>query len=327
MQDVSRAPLSAEEVIELIAVHIDDYGQGGDDREREDIGLGQQVGLKVELIAAQWAKARKQRARKEAEAAAVKPLRPQTVEADRRDEGGSVASRLGAAVKRSAAVKAAPSFKNPPIQPSVAEPPKTPAPPPPPQPEPAEEPKAKAKPEEPPVLNPRAPLDIASEYVERRCKVSETQTLWFWQGQFWRWNERCYEPVNVEVLRGQLYKFLDGSRMVEGGRIVKFDPRPQHVNDVIDCLKCGTALPLECAPPMWMDGERRAPEIVAFANALVNVLTGESQPLTPKLWVQGALGFDWRPEAKAPTWERFLGEVFEGDPRRRSAWSSGWASA
>jgi putative DNA primase/helicase len=53
---------------------------------------------------------------------------------------------------------------------------------------------------------------------------------------------------------------------------------------------------------------------VAFANALVNVVTGEAQPLTPRLWVQGALGFEWQPEAKAPTWGRFLGEVFEDDP-------------
>ena len=64
---------------------------------------------------------------------------------------------------------------------------------------------------------------------------------------------------------------------------------------------------------MWLETGERATNVLVFGNVLVNVLTGKPLPLTPGLWVHNALGFDWKPEAKCPRWERFLEEIFPRD--------------
>jgi putative DNA primase/helicase len=140
--------------------------------------------------------------------------------------------------------------------------------------------------------------------------------VWFWQGQFWRWNGKFYTPDDAEHIgmRGQVYEFLDGAFRYARGKPERFEPRPSHVNDVIDGLKTGLGLGVECQPPMWLSSRERATEWIVFANGIVNVLTGEMRPLSPDMWAHSALGFDWKPGAPCPTWEKFLEDVFPGDP-------------
>jgi putative DNA primase/helicase len=85
------------------------------------------------------------------------------------------------------------------------------------------------------------------------------------------------------------------------------------VNDVLDCLKTGLALGVECQPPMWLDTKQPATEWIGFANRVVNVLTGDKRDSSPDLWVHSALAFDWDPEAPCPVWDKFLKDVFPDD--------------
>jgi hypothetical protein len=80
--------------------------------------------------------------------------------------------------------------------------------------EPGPEPKAA-----PPVLSPNAPFDTAKVFVERQCREAASGGLpvvQYWQGQFWRWNGRVYAPEPEEVIRGQVYAFLDGAHRPAG---------------------------------------------------------------------------------------------------------------
>jgi putative DNA primase/helicase len=49
----------------------------------------------------------------------------------------------------------------------------------------------------------------------------------------------------------------------------------------------------------------------------VNIETGELTGVSPKLWVHGALDFEYDPEVKCAIWDKFLSEVFENDPESR----------
>ena len=193
----------------------------------------------------------------------------------------------------------------------LAPPPPEPAPEPPPEPA---TPQPKAAPADTaPVLNPGAPYDNASEFIHRTALVDGHCTLWFWQDQFYRWSGRVYEPVPHEVMRQQVYRFLDGARKRSGEQLLRFQPTPRHVNETIDALKSHLALGLECHPPMWLDRRESAKDWVVFQNGVVNMLTEEVRPLTPDLWAHNALGFDWDPDAECETWATFLFDVFRGD--------------
>lgn len=184
-----------------------------------------------------------------------------------------------------------------------------------PEPPPQPQPEVKARPADAsPVLNPSAPYDNASEFIHRTALVDGHCTVWFWQDVFYRWSGRVYEPVPHEVMRQQVYRFLDGARRRSGEQLLRFQPTPRHVNETIDALKSQLALGLECHPPMWLERRESAKDWVVFQNGIVNMLTEEVRPLTPDLWVHNALGFNWDPDAECPAWETFLAEVFPDDP-------------
>jgi putative DNA primase/helicase len=110
----------------------------------------------------------------------------------------------------------------------------------------------------------------------------------------------------------QVYGFLDRAR-TGGEDTVRFRPKPQDAEAVIKCLKAG--LGLEGPPPRWLDAgsEVKAENLLVFRNWLVCVTTGKTYPLTPRLWIQDAVDFDYDPEARCPRWEKFLEEIFPGD--------------
>lgn len=166
----------------------------------------------------------------------------------------------------------------------------------------------------PPVLSPNAPFDTAKVFADRQCRQKGQTVVWFWQGQFWRWSGTFYAPQPDEILRGHVYAFLDGASKWAGqNQTVRFQPTPRHVNEVLDCLKTGLALGMECQPPMWLSTRRPATEWIVFRNGIVNVLTGEMRELNSDLWAQSALAFDWNPAAECPTWDGFLEAAFPGD--------------
>jgi len=104
---------------------------------------------------------------------------------------------------------------------------------------------------------------------------------------------------------------LDG----KGGEYqrVRFRPKPEHVNAVIDGLKAGLALPNDWYPPMWLDTRQKASSVWVFANGVLDIETGKLRKPSPRLWVHGAVDFDWDEEAECPVWDRYLNDVFPGD--------------
>jgi putative DNA primase/helicase len=174
-------------------------------------------------------------------------------------------------------------------------------------------PKAAEDSGDPVVLFAHAPYDIAKEFARREGSLGDVHVVWFWQGQWWRWNGKFYAAEDEALIRAQVYAFLDGAMKWTQQGQVRFQPQPRHVNDVLDCLRTGLALGAEYQPPMWLDTREPATDVVVFGNRAVNVVTGEPRELSPKLWVQSGLEFDWEPDAPCRVWLRFLDEVFPGD--------------
>ena len=191
-----------------------------------------------------------------------------------------------------------------------------------------EEPKADKKRGEPDRervrLNLSAPYDIARTFIrfaedgegKRRYvfvgkvegKSVREPTLWRWKGDFKRWNGRCYEDVEEDQIRAQVYDFLDQAVEPSGGRI---KPKPKNVNEVVDGLKAGTNRGTADAPH-WIGVEGR-PEplgLLVCRNGLVELDTGKLWDRDPRLFCLNSVDFEFDPGALAPRWQRFLGEVW-----------------
>jgi hypothetical protein len=133
-----------------------------------------------------------------------------------------------------------------------------------------------------PVLSSATPYDNAKVYARRNCFRDGVLALRYWHEKFWQWNGNVYAVLNDSDLRASVYKFLDGAEKnvyigtkEEPGkwRLDPFQPKPRHVNELIDGLKGGLAMPNHWDPPMWLDTRRKAAEVLTFANGVLNIRT------------------------------------------------------
>jgi putative DNA primase/helicase len=176
-------------------------------------------------------------------------------------------------------------------------------------------------------LNLSAPYDIAKIFVrmaedgegKKRYvfigkvggRVVAEPILRRWKNDFKWWNGQYYEDVDDEDIRTQVYEFLNNAVEPSGGRL---KPRQKHVNEVIDGLKSGTN-PGGRDAPFWMRG-RKGPEprgLLVCRNGLLELGSGRLWEHDPRLFCLNGVDFDFDPRARAPRWERFLGEVWPGD--------------
>jgi putative DNA primase/helicase len=167
----------------------------------------------------------------------------------------------------------------------------------------------------PAMLSKASPYDSAREFVRRHCFKDRVLAVYWWNGSFWQWNNRCYEKVSIDKVNADVWAFLDDARARTGNDTSRFKPKPADAEGVVKALKAGLTLNVE--PPCWLDGRGKADGVLVFKNGIVDIATGRLEPLDARLWTHHAMDFDYDPRARCPTWERFLDEVFEGDPESR----------
>jgi putative DNA primase/helicase len=169
---------------------------------------------------------------------------------------------------------------------------------------------------QPALLSHTTPLDTAKAYARRFCWREGSLACYHWQDEFWEWNGKHYEAVPEDIMWDRMVKFLAQSKKLEAGK-PNFKPRSQYVTEALGMLKSSVQLLPKYQPPMWLDTGRRACDLLAFRNGLVNVLTGQRLAPTPRLWIHGAADYEWDPIGYCMTEDtRFQkGALFIGKPR------------
>jgi putative DNA primase/helicase len=149
----------------------------------------------------------------------------------------------------------------------------------------------------------------------KRFRAEVHPTLIRWRDDWYVHKGSHYEIVEVDQVRGDLWRFLDTA---DGGA---FDPNKKVVDNVMDALR-GLALKERHAfePPCWLDpkpGDPPASEILACRNGLLHLPTGELLPLTPRFFTCNGLTFDYDPKAPEPVvFLSFLDQLWEHDPEQ-----------
>lgn len=186
-----------------------------------------------------------------------------------------------------------------------------------------------------PIIVSSNPLQSAQIFTRRTYfhKRTGLYTLRYQQGVFYWWNGAGYEPADPQVIRQEVYYFLDGARKKErrtetdkdGNKAVKeqkvpVQPNSGMVSQVIDALKAVVTLRQDIEAPAWLDGSEGPParDCVALQNGILYVPRDPDEapkryPPTPNFWTIGGLPFAYDPDAPEPKeWLRFLSDPNKG---------------
>jgi len=168
-------------------------------------------------------------------------------------------------------------------------------------------PAASAEPAPAVLLNMDAPYEVARRFLINHHCLRSIPTLRWWNGEWRKWSGTHYATIEDDALRAEIYQFL--ARANNG----KFDPEPKHVNAVIDGIKAWVFLSADVATGAWL-GDDAAPwgneAIVCCKNGVLRLSDGRVWPHDPKLFALNVIETEYRPEASAPRWERFLDELW-----------------
>lgn len=143
-------------------------------------------------------------------------------------------------------------------------------------------------------------------------RIKYTAGLGFmaWNGRFWESGD-----TRVRQLIHQVGAALGEAAAEAGGdagkglrRVAKGFTVTRHINDLLRELR---AVPDVYAETGDFDAR---PDLLNFANGVVDLRTGAFGPHDPAHMLTYALDIEYKPEAKCPRWSAFLAEIFEQDP-------------
>jgi hypothetical protein len=183
----------------------------------------------------------------------------------------------------------------------------------------SEWPRPDVRAEGPAFLSKATPMDAASQFAKDQLYVQGNLATYYFHGDWWQWNGRFYEMAPHDRISGMVYNYLQSARVRTGEGDERYKPKPENADALLKCLKVCVAIDDRDMPPKWLDDRLASADgLLVFRNCLVNAKTGEVFALTPQLWAQGGVDFDFAANARCPRWEQFLEEIFPGDPERQA---------
>jgi putative DNA primase/helicase len=180
------------------------------------------------------------------------------------------------------------------------------------------------------VIDPAAPYDTAKLFREEQFANTETPTLFYHRGGFYRWTGAAYDEIADADLRAHLYAFLDQCHVVikdvkdgkDGWHQRPFKPNRTRVGNIIDALQAAANLPYEISAPAWLDGgtDIEPGDIISCANGLLNLETLDLLPHTPVWFSHNSVPFAYNKHAPEPQqWLCFLDHLWPDDPESIAA--------
>jgi putative DNA primase/helicase len=168
------------------------------------------------------------------------------------------------------------------------------------------------------VLDPRDPIQAARALVAARFSNDDHRLLHRHRGTFWRFYTNHYTLADQELVRAEVWKFLEHARRRgEKNDLLPFKPNRARVSDVLDALASVCSLDSRLDPPTWLDGADELPaaaEMFPVANGLLHLPSGDLYPCTPSYFGLTASEVVFDPDAPEPKhWLAFLSDLWNED--------------
>jgi putative DNA primase/helicase len=175
---------------------------------------------------------------------------------------------------------------------------------------------------------PSNPLAVARRLMPDWQTTEGQLTCRRWRGSWMHWTGTCWRELDEQQMRAAMYTRLEHCTYATPGKdgqpeIRDWAPTKQKIGNLLDALGAITLLPTDVDAPAWINpaggaGRDDGP-IVACANGLLRIRDRALLPHGPGFFNIVAVPFPYDPHAVAPTWERFLRQIWPDDPETISA--------
>ncbi|MEU0340811.1 phage/plasmid primase, P4 family [Streptomyces bobili] len=142
-----------------------------------------------------------------------------------------------------------------------------------------------------------------------------------WRASWMHWTGTCWREMDEAQMRAAMYTRLEHAvylAPVKDGEFEERDwaPTKQKIGNLLDALGAITLLPTETDAPAWIDGGDAVDggPMVACENGLLRIEDRALLPHGPGFFNLVSVPFAYDPTATAPTWERFLAQIWPNDP-------------
>jgi len=165
--------------------------------------------------------------------------------------------------------------------------------------------------------------NIARRFINEHYTIDNVQTLRWHKGQRFEWKDGCYTPASHEVVRGSIYRFLDGKRYLrtntKGDIVIEpYKPTRAKVSDIEDAFNFIS--PVTEDPPVWLDEgiENRPRQVIAFRNGLLDVdryLKGDIvlHGPSPNYFILATMPYDYDPKVSSQLYTDVINVLFNAD--------------
>ncbi|WP_368622729.1 phage/plasmid primase, P4 family [Paraburkholderia sp. BR13444] len=166
------------------------------------------------------------------------------------------------------------------------------------------------------VIDPKAPLDVASQFMLTHWMQGGVGCMAFWRSEFWRYAPNGWQQMSTDDVRAELYRLLSVAKHPVENLLLSVKPTPRMVNDVLDALRARAKIDDARDAPFMLDGTvLPAGGVLVVNNGYIELASRTLRPLTPNLFAPSRADFDYEPDSGDPVkWLAFLGEVFDDDP-------------
>ncbi|MFE7036361.1 phage/plasmid primase, P4 family [Streptomyces sp. NPDC057621] len=170
---------------------------------------------------------------------------------------------------------------------------------------------------------PSHPMAVARRLLPDWQTEDEQLVYRRWRASWMRWNGTCWREFDEAQVRAAMYERLEHALYrvpAKDGETEERDwaPTKQKISNLLDALGSITLLPTDLDAPAWLDdqgaGEQEESPIVACENGLLRIRDRALLPHSPGFFNLVSVPFTYDPTAAAPTWERFLAQLWPDDP-------------
>jgi P4 family phage/plasmid primase-like protien len=168
----------------------------------------------------------------------------------------------------------------------------------------------------PDILDPANPLRSARHFMAATSINKDgLRTLHRHRSAFWGWAGNHYRLVDEEMIKAEIWTFLEKMQRMTDFGPAPFKPTRARVGDILEALGAICQLDKDINPPAWLTPNDAAPaatELFACGNGLLHLPTGTLYPPSPDYFNLAASNVVYDPNAPEPVqWLTFLDQLFE----------------